>query len=63
MIDQIPVIDFGNFDTNPKEVAADVLQACKTIGFFYIINHGLPKDQIDHSFALVSACFFCELKR
>ncbi|KAI7849432.1 hypothetical protein BDC45DRAFT_520758 [Circinella umbellata] len=57
MIDQIPVIDFSNFDTNPKEVAANVLNACKTIGFFYIINHGLPKDQIDHSFELAKEFF------
>ena len=53
MIREIPVIDFGNFDSNPKEVAQKVLEACKTIGFFYIVNHGLASDQVDHSFELV----------
>ncbi|KAI8138891.1 hypothetical protein BJV82DRAFT_280763 [Fennellomyces sp. T-0311] len=57
MIREIPVIDFGNFDSNPKEVAQKVLDACKTIGFFYIVNHGLPKEQIDHSFELAKAFF------
>ncbi|KAI9254445.1 hypothetical protein BDA99DRAFT_586520 [Phascolomyces articulosus] len=54
---QIPVIDFGHFDTNPKQVAQEVLEACKTIGFFYIVNHGLPKDQIEHSFELAKDFF------
>jgi hypothetical protein len=46
----IPVIDFSQ----EKNIVADqVLEACRTIGFFYMVNHGLPQDQIDRAFALV----------
>lgn len=54
MVRNIPVIDFADFDSDPKKVAGQVLDACKSIGFFYIINHDLPKDQIDKSFQVVN---------
>ncbi|CDS07993.1 hypothetical protein LRAMOSA01942 [Lichtheimia ramosa] len=57
MVRNIPVIDFADFDSDPKKVAGQVLDACKSIGFFYIINHDLPKDQIDKSFQLAKEFF------
>ncbi|KAI9484467.1 hypothetical protein BDB00DRAFT_855549 [Zychaea mexicana] len=54
---EIPVIDFGNFDNDPKQVAQKVLEACKSIGFFYMVNHGIAKDQIDRSFELAKEFF------
>lgn len=53
-IESIPVVDFADFKTNPKKVAQDVFEACKSIGFFYMINHDLPEQDIDRAFALVS---------
>jgi isopenicillin N synthase-like dioxygenase len=47
----IPIIDFSQ---DPNVVAEQVLAACSTIGFFYMVNHGLPQDQVDRAFALVS---------
>lgn len=52
----IPVIDFGSFDSDPNEVAQKMLEACKTIGFFYIVNHGLARNEIEHAFDLVRVC-------
>ncbi|KAK3195662.1 hypothetical protein Dsin_026972 [Dipteronia sinensis] len=37
--DEIPVIDLSN-DT--KEVVLEIGEACKTWGFFQVINHGVP---------------------
>ncbi|KAI5365248.1 Putative non-hem dioxygenase domain, isopenicillin N synthase-like superfamily [Septoria linicola] len=51
----IPVIDFARWrqTTNLEEgaaVAKDLISACQTIGFVYIINHGLPQDLLDEAF-------------
>lgn len=53
-IESIPIVDFADFKTNPKKVAQEVFDACKSIGFFYMINHDLPEQDIDKAFALVS---------
>ncbi|KAK0601913.1 hypothetical protein LWI29_028726 [Acer saccharum] len=37
--DELPVIDLSN-DT--KEVVLEIREACKTWGFFHVINHGVP---------------------
>ncbi|KAI8067901.1 hypothetical protein BC940DRAFT_300743 [Gongronella butleri] len=45
----IPIIDFSQ---DKQTVAKHVLEACSTIGFFYMVNHGLPQADIDRAFAL-----------
>lgn len=52
-IESIPIVDFKEFNTNPQKVAQDVFEACKSIGFFYMINHDLPQQDIDKAFELV----------
>ena len=51
---RIPIIDFGPYfageDGALEALAAEVKQACETIGFLYIKNHGVPQDLIDHAF-------------
>jgi hypothetical protein len=54
IVESIPIVDFKDFKTNPKKVAQDVFEACKSIGFFYMINHDLPQADIDRAFELVS---------
>jgi isopenicillin N synthase-like dioxygenase len=49
----IPIVDFANFKSDPKKVAQDVMEACKSIGFFYMINHDIPAADIDRAFELV----------
>ncbi|KAG0170877.1 hypothetical protein DFQ28_002171 [Apophysomyces sp. BC1034] len=54
---QIPIIDFGDFEKNPVKVAGHVLEACKSIGFFYMINHGMAQVDIDRAFELAKLYF------
>jgi len=45
--DAIPVIDFGRFIKGDAamraDVAAQIATACERVGFFYVINHGVPE--------------------
>lgn len=53
-IHSIPIVDFVDFNTNPKKVAQDVFNACKSIGFFYLINHDIPAKDVARAFELVT---------
>lgn len=54
-VHEIPVIDLGPFARGSPEVrrrvAAAVDEACRNIGFFYVVNHGVPQPLIDRAFA------------
>ena len=54
-LDQVPVIDFGPFLAGDlaarRRVAAEIGAACRNIGFFYLKNHGLPKELVEATFA------------
>ena len=60
----LPIIDFGPFlDPSTsleekKKTASELDRACRDVGFFYIKNHGVPKDMIDAM--LVAARHFFE---
>ncbi len=45
--DRLPIIDFspalGGDATGRVKVAAEIREACSTIGFFYIVNHGVDQ--------------------
>ncbi|KAG1140479.1 hypothetical protein G6F37_006673 [Rhizopus arrhizus] len=56
-VESIPIVDFSNFKTNPEKVAQDVADACKSIGFFYMINHDIPQNDIEKAFALSKEYF------
>jgi isopenicillin N synthase-like dioxygenase len=62
-MDEIPVIDFGKFDSDPVAVAAAIRDACECIGFLFLKNVGIPQTEIDGMFELVrisenSICLF-----
>src|SRR5262245_41024277 len=53
-LEEIPVIDFGPFfgpHDQRKEVALAVGRACRDIGFFYLVNHGVAQSLVDAAFA------------
>lgn len=59
----IPTIDVSNLNgTLPqrKAIAAEIREACKTCGFFYIKNHSVPQDAADEVFALLKRFFALE---
>ncbi|KAI8975551.1 hypothetical protein BDF20DRAFT_614679 [Mycotypha africana] len=56
-MDSIPVIDFSEIRTNPEAVAQHVFEACKSIGFFYVIHHDIPAEDINKTFALAKEFF------
>jgi isopenicillin N synthase-like dioxygenase len=51
----IPLIDVGALSGNDRtallEVAGRIGEACKTVGFFYIENHGIPEALIERTYA------------
>jgi non-haem dioxygenase in morphine synthesis N-terminal len=67
-MEEIPVIDFGKFDSDPVAVAAAIRKACESIGFLFLKNVGIPQAEIDEMFELVRVSepteykiFFCSL--
>lgn len=51
----IPTVDFAEWsDTAPPEqkqkIASQLVHACQTVGFVYIINHRLPHEKIQEAF-------------
>jgi len=52
---QVPIIDFGPFlhgDLGQRQVvAASIFEAFRTVGFVYLINHGVPEDELRSAFS------------
>ncbi len=54
MTDALPIIDLtplGEGETGLAQVAAAIGAACRDVGFFYVVNHGVPRALIDQAFA------------
>lgn len=49
----LPVVDFGGFSSpsstsdQRRAVAHQIDQACRSFGFFYLSNHGIPQSLLD----------------
>ncbi len=43
----VPLIDLSGFDARKREIADQLWAAATDIGFFQLVNHGIPQDQID----------------
>lgn len=48
----IPIVNFAAFidGSNKQEVADTMIDSFKTVGFVYLVNHGLAKEKIDGMF-------------
>src|SRR5438034_123611 len=66
-LDQIPAIDFRAFlrgtAADRKKVAIQIGEACRNIGFFYLINHGIAEELIARGFAEAKRFFALPLER
>ena len=51
----VPVIDYGPYFAGEPDalqrLAEELRYACETVGFFYALNHGVPRTIIDRGFA------------
>ncbi|MBR0558033.1 isopenicillin N synthase family oxygenase [Ciceribacter sp. L1K23] len=47
---QILQIDMSDFENRKAEIAEQLWEAATTVGFFQLINHGIPQEQIDEAF-------------
>jgi isopenicillin N synthase-like dioxygenase len=57
-MDAIPIIDIGDFETGGFERCADeIARAARTIGFFYLVNHSVPRELMAATFAQSKAFF------
>lgn len=52
-------LDLSQFDSpgGKQRLANQLKDAVHNVGFFYIINFGIPQDQIDHQFAIGKKLF------
>ena len=55
-VNGIPIVSLASFmnGSNKQAVAEAMLDSFKTIGFVYLVDHGLSKDKIDGMFDWVS---------
>lgn len=53
-LDAIPVIDFNPWSTgstdDKKRIARELTDACRRVGFVYIVNHGVPSTLLEEAF-------------
>lgn len=58
-LDAVPVIDIAPLRGGPGQAAtvAAIGQACRKIGFFYAVGHGVPQAQIDAVYAQAKRFF------
>ncbi|KAH9831093.1 Clavaminate synthase-like protein [Teratosphaeria destructans] len=58
----IPIIDFAKWNASQSKadrlsVAKDLTDACRRVGFVYIINHGIEQSLLDRAFQIVHDFF------
>jgi isopenicillin N synthase-like dioxygenase len=65
--EDIPILDLGPFlageDGAAEKTAAELRSALEQIGFFYILNHGVPENLRDHLLEQTAAFYRLPLER
>ena len=61
----VPIVDFAGWSTNAsneqrKEVANQLVEACRTVGFVYIINHNVTPKTLAEAFGWSKKLFDLE---
>ncbi len=54
---EVPRIDLSDFEARKAEIADQLWAASTEIGFFQLINHGIPQAQIDEAFEMAARFF------
>ena len=57
----IPIVDFAGWTAGSpdrrQQIANDFVNACRTVGFAYIINHGVAPGRVEEAFAMTEKLF------
>ncbi len=54
---EVPRIDLSDFEARKNEIADQLWEASTAIGFFQLVNHGIPQSQIDEAFEMTARFF------
>src|SRR5690606_20604560 len=54
---EVPQIDLSDFEARKTEIADQLWDAATRIGFFQLVNHGIPQAQIDEAFEYTERFF------
>lgn len=63
----IPIVDFARWDSNAsaeqkKDIANQLADACKKVGFVYIVNHKVSPERLREAFAWSKKLFDLKLE-
>jgi isopenicillin N synthase-like dioxygenase len=53
----VPRIDMSRFEARKAEIADQLWKASTEIGFFQLVNHGIPQELVDEAFAMTERFF------
>jgi isopenicillin N synthase-like dioxygenase len=53
----VPRIDLIAFEARKAEIAEQLWQASTEIGFFQLVNHGIPQEEVDEAFTMTERFF------
>jgi len=63
---KVPVIDLSNISSDEfqlrRALANEVRDACMSVGFFYVKNHGIPEETIENAFNMSKKFFSLPLE-
>lgn len=64
----VPIVDFAGWSSNAsneqrKEVANQLVEACRNVGFVYIINHSVSPERLAEAFGWSKKLFDLELEQ
>jgi len=54
---EVPRIDMSHYEDRKTEIADQLWKAATDIGFFQLVNHGIPQEQIDEAFVMTERFF------
>jgi hypothetical protein len=54
---EVPRIDLSGFEARKQQIADQLWAASTEIGFFQLVNHGIPQAQIDEAFEMTARFF------